>query len=108
MLKYVITTVGQPIVTMYTRNYGYSKDYEHNCARTVVYREDRVHKNSVCGRLRYDASIYNISLKLSKKIWKRQFIHYIVYQKSIIWKLPQKRRRYLVSMSQITYEQKLL
>ena len=25
----------------------------------------------------------------------RQFIHYIVYQKSIIWDLSQKRRRYL-------------
>ena len=46
---------------MYPKNYRYSNDYEHNCARIVVYLEDRVHKKSVCGRLRYDASIYNIS-----------------------------------------------
>ena len=37
-----------------------------------------------------------------KTICNRQFIYYIEYPKSIIWKLPQNRRRYLVLLSQTT------
>jgi len=37
-----------------------------------------------------------------KTICKRQSIYYVVYLKNIISKLPQKRRRYLVSLGQIT------
>jgi len=32
----------------------------------------------------------------------RGYIYCITYPKSIIWKLPQARRRYLVSLGQIT------
>jgi len=43
-----------------------------------------------------------------KTTCKRQFIYYITYLKNIIWKLLQKRRRYLVLLGKIIYEQKLL
>jgi hypothetical protein len=37
-----------------------------------------------------------------KTIFKRQLIHYTIYQKSVIWKLLQKIRSYLVLLGQIT------
>ena len=37
-----------------------------------------------------------------KTTYKRQSIYYITYLKNIIWKLLQKRPKYLVSLEQIT------
>jgi hypothetical protein len=47
-----------------------------------------------------------LSLLTQKTICKGQSIYCITYPKVIIWELPQTRRRYLVSLGQITYEQK--